>query len=111
MSETKFTPGPWWPAASQLEVVDYNGGKGPFRLIAQASCSPIVDGTGSHTISRDEAVANANLIAAAPELFELATLALQWIDAVPQDAPLPAMPGFDRDWANQVIAKALGESK
>lgn len=22
---------------------------------------------------------------------------LEWIDAVPSDAPLPAMPGFDRD--------------
>ena len=27
----------------------------------------------------------------------------EWIDAVPNDAVLPAMPGFDRDWADDII--------
>lgn len=26
-----------------------------------------------------------------------------WIDAVPKDTVLPAMPGFDRDWADNII--------
>lgn len=33
--------------------------------------------------------------------------ALEWIDAVPVDTPLPAMPGFDRDWVNGVRSRAL----
>ena len=27
----------------------------------------------------------------------------EWIDAVPDDTPLPAMPGFDRDWADEIL--------
>lgn len=29
---------------------------------------------------------------------------LNWIDGVPADTPLPAMPGFDRDWVESLIA-------
>jgi hypothetical protein len=29
---------------------------------------------------------------------------LKFIDSVPSDAPLPAMPGFDRDWMESMIA-------
>lgn len=32
--------------------------------------------------------------------------ALQWIDAVPGDTTLPAMPGFDRDAVNDLITRA-----
>ncbi|GEM_PF-1878155 len=32
--------------------------------------------------------------------------ALEWIDAVPVDATLPAMPGFDRDYVNDLLAAA-----
>lgn len=46
------------------------------------------------------------LFAAAPELYELATAMMEWIDAVPANTPLPTMPGFDRDWADAVLAKA-----
>ena len=42
----------------------------------------------------------------AKELREALAMALEWIDAVPQETVLPAMPGFDRDWANGVLAKA-----
>lgn len=31
--------------------------------------------------------------------------ALAWIDAVPSDMPLPAMPGFDRDEVNNLISR------
>lgn len=42
------------------------------------------------------------------ELLEVATAALEYIDALPDDvvAALPGMPGFDRDWANGVIENA-----
>lgn len=31
--------------------------------------------------------------------------ALDWIDAVPQDTPLPAMPGFDRGAVEDILAR------
>lgn len=31
--------------------------------------------------------------------------ALEWIDAVPSDKPLPAMPGFDRNEVDATLAK------
>lgn len=42
------------------------------------------------------------------DLLKVAEWALEWIDAVPKEvaASLPVMPGFDRDWANQVIERA-----
>ncbi|AXN57833.1 hypothetical protein [Acinetobacter phage ABPH49] len=42
------------------------------------------------------------------EMVEALEAALEWIDAVPQDTPLPTMPGFDRDWVNAVLNKAKG---
>ncbi|MBQ5183510.1 hypothetical protein B5M10_18625 [Pluralibacter gergoviae] len=41
------------------------------------------------------------------DLFNKA--ALEWIDAVPSDTVLPAMPGFDRDEVNELIANARKE--
>lgn len=41
------------------------------------------------------------------ELLEVVLAMRDWIDAVPQDTQLPAMPGFSRDWANSVIDAAL----
>jgi hypothetical protein len=43
------------------------------------------------------------------ELLEALEAALEWIDAIPNDFQLPAMPGFDRDWVDSIIAKAKGE--
>jgi len=36
---------------------------------------------------------------------EVARAALDWIDTVPSETVLPAMPGFDRDWAEEVLSK------
>lgn len=43
------------------------------------------------------------------EVKSVARAALDYIDALPKDvvAALPAMPGFDRDWAENVLADAL----
>lgn len=35
--------------------------------------------------------------------------ALDWIDSIPSELPLPAMPGFDRDWVESMIAGDLAE--
>ncbi|ENL0204412.1 hypothetical protein ACE21V_002141 [Salmonella enterica] len=47
------------------------------------------------------------------ELISVAQAALDYIDALPGDmvAALDAMPGFDRDWATNVIADAIVETK
>lgn len=43
------------------------------------------------------------------ETVEVAQAALNYIDALPADiaAALPAMPGFDRDWAENVLSEAV----
>lgn len=38
------------------------------------------------------------------ELRDALIAALEWIDAVPSDTELPAMPGFDRDYVDSLIA-------
>lgn len=47
----------------------------------------------------------------ARELLAVARAMRDWIDAVPATAELPAMPGFDRDWADQVIEAAEHSTK
>ena len=39
------------------------------------------------------------------KLREALKAALTWIDAVPQEAQLPAMPGFDRDEVDALLAQ------
>lgn len=45
------------------------------------------------------------------ELLEVAEYALEYIDAIPSEIELPAMPGFDRDWSDGVIDEAKKEIK
>lgn len=40
------------------------------------------------------------------DLHEALVSALAWIDAVPDDVVLPAMPGFDRDSVDELVARA-----
>ena len=46
---------------------------------------------------------------ASTELLKLAQAALEYIDAIPKDVVLPAMPGFDRDWASDVLRQAASQ--
>lgn len=48
----------------------------------------------------------AELLSVIGALTEALDDALAWIDAVPSGTPLPAMPGFDRDALNAVLATA-----
>lgn len=41
-------------------------------------------------------------------LLSALTDALEWIDAVPSETALPAMPGFDRDEVNNLISSIKG---
>jgi hypothetical protein len=51
------------------------------------------------------ATTDAELIA---ELRDALSAALEWIDAVPKETPLPPMPGFDRDWADSLLVHVPG---
>lgn len=46
-----------------------------------------------------------------PDVSAVARAALQYIDALPSEvvATLPAMPGFDRDWADEVLALSTSQ--
>jgi hypothetical protein len=37
------------------------------------------------------------------KLLEVTLAMREYIDAIPKDLVLPAMPGFDRDWADEII--------
>lgn len=45
----------------------------------------------------------------AAALHEALRWALEWIDAVPQDVTLPAMPGFDRDYVNELLSRPIAK--
>ncbi|RZF18787.1 hypothetical protein B7L32_03360 [Serratia marcescens] len=100
MSGFKGTPGPW--------VVDLYGVDARWNIDATNGDSVAI--TNQLARDNDWAIrdANTSLIAAAPELLEALQAAMEWIDAVPQDVQLPTIPGFNRDWVDGIVAKALG---
>ena len=111
MTQFKGTPGPWEIKPEEVDrpYIRIRGTRLGGRFKVANVLSPNYDGV--HHREADETRANAQLIAAAPELLEALQMALEWIDAVPSDTLLPAMPGFDRDEVNSIIAKATGETK
>ena len=95
-----FTKGPWIVYTEDESI----------GSITTADGVPIAQAMQVKSIKSDltqqERRANTRLIASAPELLQIAQFALAYIDAIPKDLDLPAMPGFDRDWADSVIASA-----
>lgn len=45
------------------------------------------------------------------ELLEVTLAMRDYIDALPKDLVLPAMPGFDMDWADDVVERCENEFK
>ena len=91
MSEPKWTPGPWaictgWPTmivrasdhAHEIAIAQY----GDFAR------------TGGLRSTREQAEANANLIAAAPELYEALSGAFEWYEAIADDRTI------EPEWVN-----------
>lgn len=111
MNKFKGTPGPWEIKPEEVDrpYIRIRGTRLGGRFKVANVLSPGYDGV--HHREADETRANARLIASAPELLEALQMALEWIDAVPSDTLLPAMPGFDRDEVNGIIAKVTGETK
>jgi len=81
MSEMKFTPGPWKASRKSVFVSD-------LRDMTVATIS-----------DRGEAIANAKLIAAAPELLEAVKKCLEIVET----GDLP-----NWDWVRSIVAKAEG---
>lgn len=102
MSGFKGTPGPW-------EVDRNNVHSGQIATIHHCLGNDWVEiWSPDWPDTEEKQEANARLISAAPELLEALQAAMEWIDAVPQDVQLPTMPGFNRDWVDGIITKALG---
>ena len=104
MSEVKHTPGPWRTRKSESEAPD------DFVVMADKTGESICDCTaGNPYMSEEEALANARLIATAPEML----LALKEII---EELPLGADEPFNaRFWkinaASAAIAKAEGKTQ
>lgn len=54
------------------------------------------------------AIEHAKVAGQRDELLKALTDALEWIDALPSEIALPAMPGFDRDDVNNLISSVKG---
>ena len=104
MSDKKYTPGPW-----RMDIDPDGQWANQWPVIISESTGDEIVGTEGFYTELDKDIANARLASCAPELLEALETALEWIDAVPVDTQLPAMPGFDRDAVNDLISKAKGE--
>ena len=97
---SKFSPGPWWVDESHING-SINAGK---RHVAIANFYNCHD--EEVRVTRDHQKANAQLISAAPDLFEALKIILEYPygDASPLDDPLVM------EQARAAIRKAEGES-
>ncbi len=101
MSETKFTPGPW--------VVDPKYSRdiqAPDGLDVATCCPEILN---RHT-DGEESIANASLIAAAPDMYEALEAAILEYGKPGGPWNVPSSPGTWIDKAKAAIVKARGET-
>ena len=95
--ETKFTPGPWRIGNSSPLL---------FGSVRGNGMEPLGFVYGPNAVESSEvyrrAIADAHLIAAAPELYEACKKLLYWADTI---APTPELAN-DRKMAIAVLAKA-----
>ena len=92
MSETKFTPGPWVASGSLV---------GAGWIVIRQECTGIKD--------RETLVANANLIAAAPDMYEALEAAILEYGKPGGPWNVPSSPGSWIDKAKAALVKARGE--
>lgn len=118
MSETRFTPGPW-----VANFTRFSGVVEGWHIAASewGSTLPLCEGLVSRAQDAEQCEANASLIAAAPDLYELAHSYEAWeadvvVNAV-WDAALPRL--TQEQWdrllelqaaRNAALSKARGES-
>lgn len=97
MSETKWTPGPWM--RDGISVTTYAPAGQPRKSI----CTPYPDTSISVSVSYARMVGNADLIAAAPDLYEALAECLR------EHGGYTIKGGAERG-ARSALAKARGET-
>lgn len=106
MSETKFTPGPWFVDAD-FYVYGGDGRKNQGEYFDGVEF-PLVCDVESDSRDRTENKANAALIAAAPEMYEF----IRWIRSVQGQCAIMKWRKFlpeILDKADEILHKAEGE--
>lgn len=107
MSETKFTPGPWnWMLVKPVRHIYVKRRTGLLAHSGFVACTYGAD-TNRLTDSDDEA--NANLIAAAPELFTALDEALKAYDSAAYDSDEFILLAQAFHFARAALRKARGE--
>lgn len=103
-NQPKWTPGPWALLVEQsyrpectVATIEQAGEDLPYRgMIARLQSAEHIDG-----IDGAELTANANLLAAAPELYAALEMAKLWLDVDGR---------FDMQGINAALAKARGQA-
>jgi len=113
MSKTKFTPGPWKivKEGHEGEIISIRDkhrnwiGECNYALVGDESMY------GHPIITEREALANARLIAAAPEMYEALEKIMEIELAIAQEYPVYADDSTIYAIAENAIRKARGESE
>jgi hypothetical protein len=92
-----MTPGPWSLTFDRTGVLALSK-KGTWIKVAESLPVQLVDGTGDHSLTPGEVEANAQLIACAPELYEMLekinaafytrTSRKEWLELMEETKPL-----------------------
>ena len=85
--DMSYTPGPWNSVNGSIKAIDH----GRYFTVAQVKSQKLTD---------EGNVANANLIAAAPDLLEAVKRLTE-----------PSPPDFVFAWARQIVVKAEGRTE
>ena len=124
MSEAKHTPGPWrfhpaYEAPERLVIPPKDNGEHGWvawtvriaqgeKLVAATNGSSYVNGGHQRPNNPEEVVANAHLIAAAPEMLAALVRLTKHAEANAEREGLPYP--FECQLASEAIAKAKGEA-
>ncbi len=81
MSDTKYTPGPWRAATDHPYTTDAGTDCVSVFALSDAEKRP----ARVHGDTEEQAIANARLIAVAPELLESLTRAMVWLNKAEAD--------------------------
>ena len=98
--ETKWTPGPWALDGKTSPTALFIGGAF-HRIASEDARTAFVPDWSGDDAEAAEAIANAHLIAAAPDLYAALEMAHLWLDFDGR---------FDMQVINAALAKARGEA-
>ena len=102
MKETKFTPGPWKVDPKYSRDI-----QAPDGLDVATCCLSILN---RKVTTEEESIANATLIAAAPDMYEALEMAILKYGKPGGPWNVPSEPGTWIDKAKAAIVKARGET-